>query len=1254
MDPTPPHSAESIVAVVRDLPADEHEAYIAAACEGDKSLIDQVRELLAKTQDVPTDLLDATVAADGSRKTSGKKPCPNISGDTDSDLDIGDDDPLALLRAFKQSKSNASLPVSQTEKEGDQVGPYKLLQQIGEGGFGTVWMAEQSEPISRKVALKVIKAGMDTKEVLARFEAERQALAMMDHPNIAKVLDAGATRTGRPFFAMELVKGIAITTFCDKQGLTTSERLALFGDVCSAISHAHQKGIIHRDIKPNNVMVTLHGDKPVVKVIDFGIAKATQSRLTDKTLFTRFEQMIGTPVYMSPEQAGMSGLDIDTRSDIYALGVLLYEMIAGKPPFDGKSLLSAGFEEMRRIIREDEPPKPSSRISTLAGEDRTNLAKARQIDPEKLDRMIEPDLDWIVMKAIEKDRSRRYETANAFAQDIVRFLTDEPVSATPPSAGYKFRKFAKRNRVALRVAAGIAAVLVVATIVSVWQAIRATKAEEFANQEAQRATAAQVLANEEAARATVAERSAREEAARATVAEKSAKDEAARAMAAEKLAKAEATRATTAEKLARDEAVRASEAEKKATAQAERALAAEKQAAATAEAERAARMESEAINNFLIGVFKSPDPFQSGRSVTVAETLDNAVRMLDSSFGVAPERLARLRTTIGETYDALGLYEEAISLQEKVLSFLLEKHGEENAETLDLMGDLASAYDDAGRREDALKLGEEVAKISRKVFGERSKEAFSALSRLATYYLAAGRRQEAMTMQEEVLKGFTELLGPEDPRTWSAKSGLANYYDGFGRTEQALIMREEVYKYRLRTYGEKDLRTSAAMAHLAFSYNKAGREKEALPMYEAVLKVNMNIHGENHPSTLGAMTNLAGAYENAERLDEAIELQERSLAIKRRVLPSNHPYLFVALGNLARFYAAVERWDESIALGEESYQLSLKENGKQHPETLDAMGQLASLYTKAGHAAKAQKMLKEELQLRRGAASGTPSETLMALNNLIAAEMKAGRWEEVAKMSDEYLNKVIALHGPDHGATFEAMCRLANAHQMAGQVEEAALTAGHHIERLRQAGHGPESPALEQANEILVGYARKYDLEAIDGSTIAGYYAAHQDEFRQASVHLQMISFKLEQPGEGRGEQRKQAEALREKIGTGTPFAELAKKHSQDSWADVGGDIGRVERGTYGWELERAIFSLEAGIPEIHDNHSMLWILLVKDREEKNAVLPLAEVAEEIEGIFHARKREELMQRWRSEGRERFADEARQAELSRKASEKPK
>jgi WD40 repeat protein/serine/threonine protein kinase len=352
-----------------------------------------------------------------------------------------------------------------TERPGTVIGPYKLLEQIGEGGFGVVFMALQQQPLRRRVALKVLKPGMDTRQVIARFEAERQALAMMDHQNIARVLDAGATDSGRPYFVMELVRGIPITQFCDDNQRTLRERLELFVTVCQAVQHAHQKGIIHRDLKPGNVLVTLQDDStPLVKVIDFGIAKALgQERLTDKTLCTGFAQMLGTPLYMSPEQAQMSAQDVDTRTDIYALGVLLYELLTGTTPLDKNRLKEANFDEIRRIIREEEPAKPSTRISTL-GQVATTVSANRKSDPKRLSQLFRGELDWIVMKALEKDRNRRYDTASSFAADVQHYLHDEPVQACPPSALYRFRKFARRNKAALvtATAVGLAVLLAVA------------------------------------------------------------------------------------------------------------------------------------------------------------------------------------------------------------------------------------------------------------------------------------------------------------------------------------------------------------------------------------------------------------------------------------------------------------------------------------------------------------------------------------------------------------------------------------------------------------------------------------------------------------------------------------------------------------------------------------------------------------------------------------------------------------------------
>ena len=388
-----------------------------------------------------------------------------------------------------------SLPVG--EKIGDRIERYKLLEQVGEGGCGIVYVAEQEEPVRRRVALKVIKLGMDTKSVIARFEAERQALAMMDHPNIAKVLDAGTTDQGRPYFVMELVRGIRITDYCDQNHLSTEERLDLFIKVCQAIQHAHQKGIIHRDIKPSNILVTLHDGVPVPKVIDFGIAKATEGRLTDATVYTQLHQFIGTPAYMSPEQAEMSGLDIDTRSDIYSLGVLLYELLAGTTPFDPKELMASGLDAMRKTIREKEPMRPSTRLATLRGEELTTTAKRRSAEAPKLIHILKGDLDWIVMKCLEKDRQRRYHTANGLAADLKRHLDNEPVLARPASTAYRFQKVFRRNKVMAVAAMLVLTAILMGTVISIGQMLRARR-------ELRRALSAEAQALDEKANAQAA------------------------------------------------------------------------------------------------------------------------------------------------------------------------------------------------------------------------------------------------------------------------------------------------------------------------------------------------------------------------------------------------------------------------------------------------------------------------------------------------------------------------------------------------------------------------------------------------------------------------------------------------------------------------------------------------------------------------------------------------------------------------------
>ncbi len=446
MKPTMPKSFAEIRSIFFDAlqqPQADWPAYLDHACAGNAELRQQV-ELLLNAHVDGTGILDHGV----------DRP----------DFELPAGDPRIL------------------EKPGELIGPYKLREMVGEGGMGVVYVAEQTEPVRRKVALKIIKPGMDTKEVVARFEAERQALALMNHPNIARVFDVGATESGRPYFVMELVRGVPINEFCDHQRLSTSQRLELFVDVCRAVQHAHQKGIIHRDLKPSNVLVSEIDGSLVPKVIDFGVAKAVNQKLVEQTVYTQFSQMIGTPLYMSPEQAGTGVVDVDTRSDVYSLGVLLYELLTGSTPFDRDTMKNAGFDEVRRIIREEEPSRPSAHISTLQAETLSTLASSRRCDPRRLRDSLKGELDWIVMKALEKDRNRRYESASDLAEDVQRHLNNEPVEACPPTVAYRLRKYVRRHRALMATTAIVALTMVLGTGISLWQMVEAQDARKLADQ----------------------------------------------------------------------------------------------------------------------------------------------------------------------------------------------------------------------------------------------------------------------------------------------------------------------------------------------------------------------------------------------------------------------------------------------------------------------------------------------------------------------------------------------------------------------------------------------------------------------------------------------------------------------------------------------------------------------------------------------------------------------------------------------------
>jgi len=694
-----------------------------------------------------------------------------------------------------------------SEKPGDRIGRYKLLQQIGEGGCGVVYMAEQEEPVRRRVALKVIKLGMDTKSVIARFEAERQALALMDHPNIAKVLDAGATETGRPYFVMELVRGIKITDYCDQNHLSTAERLHLFVQVCHAIQHAHQKGIIHRDIKPSNILVTQNESMALPRVIDFGIAKATTGQqLADKTVFTAFEQFIGTPAYMSPEQAMMTSLDIDTRTDIYALGVLLYELLTGRTPFDAKELIAAGLEAMRRIIREQEPARPSTRLSTMLAADLTTVAQHRQAEPARLGTLLRGDLDWIVMKALEKDRTRRYETATGLAADIQRHLRSEPVMARPPGAAYRFQKLVRRNKLACTAVVAVALALLLGAAVSTWQAIRATRSEQEQSRLREQADAARHQAETEQRKSAT-----------------------------------EATRSRQVAQFLKDmlQGVGPSVARGRDTAMLKEIL---DHTAARVGRDLAGQPGVEADLRTTIGlVYRDLGEFKNSEDM-LREALAIGRRLLGQSHPAVAGALDNL----GRALHAHGKFGEAEAVHREALALRVKLHGDEHLEVASSLNNLGNALRARGSLTEAEDLHRQALALRRKLLSPEHLAVAASLKSLALTIVRLGKLEESEHLHREALALRKKLLGGENLEVADSMDAVAGTLERQRRLpEAAALFRESIALRRKLDPGHPGLAKS--LIFLANLLDLEEKLDEAEALYREARAICLQRASAEHP-----------------------------------------------------------------------------------------------------------------------------------------------------------------------------------------------------------------------------------------------------------------------------------------------------------------------------------------------------------------------------------------------------------------------
>jgi len=906
--------------------------------------------------------------------------------------------------------ATAAAPIR--EGPGTPIGPYKLLQLIGEGGFGSVFMAEQEKPVQRKVALKIIKLGMDTHQVVARFEQERQALAILDHPNIAKVFDAGATATGRPFFVMELCTGEPIDDYCDRHSLTIPERLRLFVQVCTAVQHAHTKGIIHRDLKPGNVLVSAQDGNPSVKVIDFGIAKATASKLTEKTLFTEHRQIIGTPEYMSPEQAEGS-LDIDTRTDIYALGVMLYELLTGSTPFSSRELRSAAYAEIQRIIREVEPPKPSTRVSTL-GETLASTAAHRRTEPTRLSRVIRGDLDWIVMKALEKDRTRRYETANGLAADVQRHLTGEPVVAAPPSSAYRMRKFVKRNRVPVLAAGAVAAALLTGVVAFAWQASVASEQRDIAVK------------------------------ARDAEAEQRKLADAARTDAQAQQARAEAQEAEAKKQAAIAEAV------------------------ATFQTDMLAAVDPNNLPKDPV----TKEPLKD--AVTVLQAMQAAVEVLDEgSLKDQPLVEASVRNTIGNTLLALARYEEAEPNLRKALTLRRAALPAGHLKIANSLNNLASLLHDQNKLAEAEPLYREALQIRRSDLPAGHQGIATALNNLASLLFAQNKLAEAEPLCREALQTRRAALPAGHPAIADSLNILAAVLFSQNKLAEAEPLYREALQIERAALPAGHPNIANSLNSLAALLQEQNRLAEAEPLYREALRIRRSALPAGHPDIASALNNLALLLKSRNELAEAEPLFREALQCSRAALPAGHPDIANSLNNLASLLYEQDKFAEAEPLLREALQIYRAASPGGHPDIGDSLSWLASILAAQGKISEAERHYHEALEIRRAAYPVGHPLIANALNNLAKFHWQQGKLDQSIPMFEEVLALQEAARGRQHPATLMAVANLGVNYKDAGRLAEAIPL----LEEVYRASKQDPTVARiwSEARPLLDAYARTAD-----------------------------------------------------------------------------------------------------------------------------------------------------------------------------------